>query len=273
LILASYLGCYGAALMMVLPESKHWAPLLLPLHALSASGVWLAFKTLSALRHHGEFTATCLRLRASVVGLAAVITCWCLIGAMAWALAHAQRRRFIESVTTLAESAPELPLSLAERKLYTAVSSARSADAVGYLFKVKGAPRPANLYSAHVREGAALGVSSSYYYTRHELPPHTTSFYFVSVVAGQSIGDSRPYTLHVRARGRAEIVSVKLLDLSQWRIGLPLSLLFREEDEGPAAGLLQDNLEVTGGFGSLTELEVATGLRIELAGSEPAGSR
>ena len=182
------------------------------------------------------------------------------VGSSSWAATpfHRQRDRCWR------HRRPNSPLSPAERKLYTAAASARPEDApAGYLFEVRGAPRPVNLYTAHIREGAQLGISSSYYYTRHELAPQTTSFYFVNVVSGQAIGDSRPYTLQVRARGRAEIVSVKKLDLSQWRIGLPLGMVYTKDEDGPAAGLLQDNLEVTGAFASLKELEAAAGLRLE----------
>ena len=56
-VLVGYFGYYAAALLMVLPESKHWAPLLLPLHVLSASGIWLALKTLHALRRPGAAAA------------------------------------------------------------------------------------------------------------------------------------------------------------------------------------------------------------------------
>ena len=261
LLLAAYFVYYCTALLTVLPESKHWAPLLLPLHVLSASGLWFGLTTLLELRQTAAGTAWRRPLEL-LMGLGAIALCWLLIGVLAWSVSQKQRRRFIESVTALAASAPELPLSPGEGKVYTVTTSGGAEDAAaGYLFTVKGARRPVSLYCAHIRDGTSLGISSSYYYTRHELAPNTTTFFFVNIVSGKAVGDPRPYTIHVRVRGPAEIVSVRKLDLSQWRIGLPLGMAYTDEDEGPKAGLMHDNLEVTGGFGSMKELEAAVRLR------------
>jgi hypothetical protein len=264
LLLAAYFVYYGAALLTVLPESKHWASLLLPLNVLSAYGLWRTLTTLLALRRPGVSGTSWRCLREPLISAGAIALCWLLLGVLAQQVSQAQRRRLVDSVTALAASAPELPLSPEQRKLYTVATSGRPEDAAtGYLFQLRGAPRRVSLYSAHIREGAALGLSSSYYYTRHELAPDATSYYFINLVSGEAIGDRRPYTLQVRARGRAEILSVRKLDLSQWRIGLPLGMIYGENGDGPQAGLMDDNLEVTGEFASRQELEAAARLRLE----------
>jgi hypothetical protein len=258
LLIAAYFVYYAAALLMVLPESKHWPPLLLPLHVLAASGVWLALTTpWTRLRPDGA--AAWRLLRGPLAGIAGVALCWACIGLVAHSISRAQRGRLIDSITRLVASGQELPQDPAKRRFFAvAIPPEPEAPPAGYLFEVRGARQPATLFCAQVREGAAIDRDSYYYYTRHGLAPGRNSYFFVNPVSGRGVGDPRSYTLYVRVRG-SEIVSVRRLDLSGWRIGLPLSLAFRARDDQPGASLMDDRTPVTESLRSLAELEAVVG--------------
>jgi hypothetical protein len=136
-------------------------------------------------------------------------------------------------------------------------SGERANARVGYLLSVRGARRPVDLYCVHLRAATAAGSTPLYYYTRHKLERDREQLFFVNPIAGMGVGDDRPYTLQVRVRGRAEILWVKELDLSQWRLGLPLSLLFTEGDDKAGSDLLDDHdrLPVTAEFTTREEVE------------------
>ena len=98
----------------------------------------------------------------------------------------------------------------------------------GYLLKVRSS-RPAALLCLHVRERTARNRFFAYY-TRHPIEPGRDWLFFFNVVSGAAVGDDRPYTAWVRLVGPAEVVSVRKVDLSEWRLGLPLSIVFDETD-------------------------------------------
>ncbi len=259
LLLAAYFVYYAVALLMVLPESKHWPPLLLPLHVLAASGVWLALTTPWA-RQVPDRAAAWRLLRGPLVGIGIVAVCWACVGIVAYAVSRAQRGRFIDSIARLVPTGQQLPQDPANRRFYAvAIPPGPETKPAGYLFEVRGARQQLTVYCAHVREGAEIGRNSYYYYTRHLLAPGRNSFFFVNPVSGDGVGDPRPYTLYVRVRG-SEILSVRKLDLSGWRIGLPLSVSFSEGDDQPGAGLMpNDRVDVTERLRSLAELEAVVG--------------
>jgi hypothetical protein len=244
LLLAAYFVYYSAALFMVLPESKHWPPLLLPLHVIAAAGLWWALTALPWLR-----AATRAGWRASLapplllVALAAAA--WLAGGAVAYSVSRAQRRSLTQSVLALAELPPDDPAPPLPAKVITFATSGDAANArVGYLLKIRGARRPVDLLCVHLRDPTPEGSTPLYYYTRHTLEPEREQLFFVNPVTGTAIGDDRPYTLHVRVRGRAEILSVQKLDLSSWSVGLPLSLLFTREQDSAVARMIDDHAQL-----------------------------
>jgi hypothetical protein len=258
LLLAAYFVYYAAALLMVLPESKHWPPLLLPLHVLAACGVWLTI-TIPWARLRHDATGAGRTLRRALVAAAAVALVWACLGLLAHAVSRTQRSRLTASIMKLAATAEVLPQDPANRRFYAvAIPPEPEAAPAGYLFEVRGARQPLTLYCAHVREGARIGRDSYYYYTRHRLAANRNSFFFVNPVSGPVVGDPRPYTLYVRLRG-SEILSVRRVDLSGWRIGLPVSIAFADGDDQPGPTLIDDRVEVTERLRSLAELEAVVG--------------
>jgi hypothetical protein len=258
LLIAAYFVYYAAALLMVLPESKHWPPLLLPLHVLAACGVRFAVTIPWARLRHG-CDAAGLRLRGALLTAVILALAWACLGLLAGAASRTQRSRLTASIIKLAATAEVLPQDPANRRFYAvAIPPEPETPPAGYLFEVRGARQPLTLYCAHVREGAAIGHDSSYYYTRHRLAPNRNSFFFVNPVSSPAVGDPRPYTLYVRLRG-SEILSVRRVDLSGWRIGLPVSLAFTDGDGQPGPTLMDDRVEVTERLRSLAELEAVVG--------------
>jgi hypothetical protein len=159
----------------------------------------------------------------------------------------------------LSATAEVLAQDPANRRFYAvAIPPEPGTSPAGYLFEVRGARQPPTLYCAHVREGAGVGLESFYYYTRHRLAPNRNSYFFVNPVSGPVVGDPRSYTLYVRVRG-TEILSVRRLDLSGWRVGLPMSLAFTDGDDQPGPTLFDDRIDVTERLRSLAELEAVVG--------------
>jgi hypothetical protein len=232
-LLAAYFVWYAAFLMVILPEAKHWAPLLLPLHVLSALGV-CAILTLSRLlvrsRDSGAWRQGALAVGVAVLALAAA---WMSVGAAAHWVSREQRLRFIDSVQRLGRYERATPAALASNKLFSVRLDSEAANVpIGFLFKVRGAPtRPVNLWCLHARKGSY--ATPSYYQTRHTLVPGRDQYFFVNVVAGSQLADEREYWLSVMVRGSAEILSVSRIDLSEWSIGLPLSFVFVDGDRQP----------------------------------------
>jgi hypothetical protein len=257
LLLGGYFVYYAAALFLVLPESKHWAPLLLPLHVLSASGLWFSLNVLSSWRRVSRARDPWKhRLIKPLLATGSLAFFWVLIALLAYGVSRAQRRRFVHSVLSLTASGQEVPESLATKRLFSVTALGEAPNVpVGYVLKVRGAHRPVALFCVHVRKGTSSGSTPLFYYTRHRLQPDRDQFFFVNVVSGTRIGDDRPYTLYVSVRGRAELLAATKVDLSGWKVGLPLSFVFNQKDDQPGSALIDDGLPVTDEFNSLPEVE------------------
>ena len=105
-----------------------------------------------------------------------------------------------------------------------------SGDRFGYLMRLRTL-RPANLLLVHVR-GTLADDGFHAYYTRHPIDPGADRIFFFNAVHGSAIGDPRPYTAHLRLVGPARFVSVERVDLTAWPLGVPLSVMFDEDDPG-----------------------------------------
>ena len=96
----------------------------------------------------------------------------------------------------------------------------------GYLLTVRSS-KEVDLLCVHQRSRTD-GNGFLAYYTRHRILPGRDRLFFFNVIAGADVGDHRPYEAWVRVVGPAELVSVRRLDLTGWRFGLPLSFVFDE---------------------------------------------
>jgi hypothetical protein len=257
-LLAAYFVYYAAALFLVLPLPKHFLQLLLPLHVLAAVGVWFAIRSITLRPALGEVKAWARRtLPWAGVAVAVLGVCWALVAMGAHGVSREQRSRFVASIRGAAANGAPAPETLKGRKLFTVSTEADAPSVpVGYLLRVRGAPRPVELVLAHVRERTSKSDELSYY-TRHRLEPDREQYFFFNVVSGTGIGDDRPYTAIVRVRGRAEILSATRVDLSQWSLGLPLSFVFDENDERVGSPFIAPILPTEETYASRAEIEAS----------------
>ena len=225
-VATAYFACCAAAVLLVLPESKHMTPLLLPVHVLGALGVWSLARAGGWLLSGADRRSTVFReLRVPAAAGAAVALAWGGLGLPAHAVSRQQRARFVDAIRAVPGSGREAPLG---GKLFsTRVDGGSTAPPTGYILRVR-ASYPAHLLLVHVR--ASTPERFLAYYTRHPVEPGEDRCFFFNVVAGRDVGETRAYTAYVRVVGAAEFVSIRTLDLSRWPLGLPLSFVFDAED-------------------------------------------
>jgi hypothetical protein len=213
---AAYFVCYAAVLLLILPESKHWAQLLLPLHVLAPVGLWDTATSLPAWPHVLRDVHSWRRGLARLLPACWLILAWGVAGITTYSISRAQRQRLVDSVLSLVQADEPSRDVLDEAKLFTAhVPGGAAAPPIGYLLKVRGGRRPRELFAIHIHE-AAPGRPAIAYWTRHEIDADREQLFFVNVVNGTRIRDERPYTLHVRVHGDARLVSSTRVDLSRW---------------------------------------------------------
>jgi hypothetical protein len=256
LLLSLYFVYYAAALFLVLPEWKHMAHLLLPLHALSAVGLW------SIVRAVGEPHSWRGALRRfagpgkwllAVVGIMTLT--WGLITIASGALSRRQRRGLIDSIVEASVKKEPVALDLSGKRQFSIKNAGEGTLPVGYLLRIAGGATPEDLLCIHVRESAGLKPALAYY-TRHRLSPNREQFFFVNVSCGREGGDERPYTLSVIVRGGARILSGRQIDLAGWSIGLPLSFVFEDDNDEPRNSFIGEEREVTAFFEESPETQL-----------------
>lgn len=231
-VMAVYFVAYCAILLLVLPEAKHTIPLLLPIHVLAGIGWWSAARGRRSWRQLAGLPRMRPRLLATAIGLLVVLLAWGALGFLAHVVSRSQRARFVEAVRRASEaSAPPVTGVGEAKRLSVDADLSPEAPRVGYLLRVR-ARRRSNLLLVHVRgTGPAGGFLA--YYTRHPIDSGADRLFFFNVVAGPQTGDPRPYTAHVRLAGPARVISSQRVDLTRWPLGLPLSLVFDEDDRQP----------------------------------------
>jgi len=250
-LVAGYFVLYAGVQLAILPEIKHWGPLLLPLHVLAATGLWQLLRVAVTLRRGLGSIDLGARLRTPAWIACVCLLCWGLLGVVAHTVSQSQRRRIVDGILAAARSPLGPDRSPDTPRLHTIeIPSGEPTRPIGYLFRVKGARRSVDLFCLHARE--AIGQESVYYSTRHELDANSEQFFFVNPVAGTGVGETRSYTLEVSVRGQAQLLSVTSVDLSERDLGLPLSLVFTRESDQPGLWLRP---YVTEAFSSLQEAE------------------
>jgi len=244
--LGAFFFGYAAVLMLTLPESKHWAQLLLPLHVFAALGLFdlVALGVRFASRSPARRPRKARAVRAALA-VAALILGWALVGVVAERVSRDKRQRIVESILDRVPAGAGAWESLQEAKLVSfRVPASDAAPPVGYLLRVKGGTRTLDLFCIHVRE-ASEGLPPLAYWTRHVVEPAREQYFFVNLVTSPRSRDPRPYTLHVRATGSSRLLASARLDLSTWSIGLPLSFVFERGDGRAGAPFIGDELPAT----------------------------
>jgi hypothetical protein len=251
--LGIFYAVYAAVVLLVLPETKHFIPLLLPLHVGAALGLWSLARAARAWRLLPRLVwSSRRRLAAGALAAAALAAVWAGVGVLAHRESQRQRARFLDEVRRLAQAASR-PVELAAgAKRFAVQAGPQTTDRVGYLLRVR-ATRPSDLLCLHVRSSAEKD-GSLVYFTRHPIEPGADRLFFFNVVAGRASGDPRPYAAHVRLVGPAQLVSAQELDLSGYELGLPLSLVFDEVDRGGGGTRLGAAAVATESLADLSEV-------------------
>ena len=235
-LMAAYFVGYALVVLLVLPETKHMIPLLLPVHVIAAIGLWSAARALVSWRRLPRLAwASRRRLAAVALAAAVVVLAWGVLGASAYGVSRRQRARIVDDIRRSTEAASE-PTETSGKLFSSHLEAGSATSPFGYLLRVR-ASRPANLLCLHVR-GTSADDGFLAYYTRHPIEPGADRLFFFNVVGGRDLGDPRPYTAHVRLVGPAHIVSGRKVDLSRWPLGLPLSVLLDENDQRPGGTLV-----------------------------------
>jgi hypothetical protein len=227
-LMAGYYLVYSAILLAVLPEPKHAIPLLLPVHVIGAIGVWSLTRAVRQLPQLVRGTRHALRPIS--VGVVVLAVGWSALGAVLRSVSAQQRRRIIEAVRVVARAPSSVPQQPDVKLFSVSPQATPSGDRFGYLMRLRTI-RPANLLLVHVR-GTSSDDGFHAYYTRHPIEPGADRMFFFNAVHGSAIGDPRPYTAHLRLVGPARFVSVEKVDLAAWPLGVPLSVMFDEDDPG-----------------------------------------
>jgi hypothetical protein len=244
--LGVFFFAYAAVLMLTLPESKHWAQLLLPLHVFAALGLFdlgaLAARLSS--RSPGRWPPKGRAVRAAVA-VAALGLGWALAGVAAERISRSQRKQIVESILDRAPAGTGGWESLQEAKLVTfRVPQEGAAPPMGYLLRVKGGNRTLDLFCIHVRE-ASEHLPPLAYWTRHVIEAGREQYFFVNLVTSPRLRDPRAYTLQVRTTGSSRLLASARLDLSTWSVGLPLSFVFERGDGRAGAAFVGDEPPAT----------------------------
>jgi hypothetical protein len=229
--LAGFSVAYAGALLTVLPESKHFGPMLLPLCVLG-----------------GQVAGRARRLQASSKGprakplAIAALACVAVAVVVLRVLATADRRAYLSDIEgRLAGGTSEGTI---EGARFTSPWRAPGADPdpAGYAVEIDAgdAPGPVHLRQERGRPGEP---SPRIHVTRHRVPPGARATLFVTALQGEAYGDIRSHRCVVEASGSARILSARRVPLDGWRRPLFATVIVPGEvgpgnpklDEGPFA--------------------------------------
>ena len=219
-LLIGFALLYVAVLLMVLPESKHFGPLLLPLCTVAGAGLWRASRLTVARAERLEAVRVIRQRgltrfvgkRIALVGVGAVV-----VAALVAGLSLFTRRGYLAEVVRLAdrgESAPETILG--PRTFSFTIVPGEMPDPRGFLLTIRTGAAPGVLVCRH-RRGFGDEETQRLYLTRHPLAPSATQRFFVVGLQGAFQKDGRTYRCTVMLEGDATIVESRRLDLSSWR--------------------------------------------------------
>jgi hypothetical protein len=219
---------HGAALLAVLPETKHTGPLLLPLAVFCGAG-------LAALLRPHRLLEACRspRRRAFGLGLVATAIAFALVSGIAYLVSAGERRAYLAEIAGLPRSA----LDAAEERLSPARFEVRrrpgaGPDPVGYLLEIEGGPVPASA-ALRLRRGLDEETPKRLYVSRHPLAPRERQQVFFVCYQGLAIEDLRSVACALELPVGARLVSGQRVDLSSWRRPLFATAIGSSLSPGP----------------------------------------
>gem|GEM_PF-3434122 len=226
---------YTPVLWLVLPESKHLMPLVLPLTVFGGIGLATVVRIVrpanwrSVSRRQWKTAAGAW---GGVVGVAALI--WIVALVVARPLAERERRGYIDSILDLARHGSDAGELLRGDSVFTlSIAPGEQTGWQGYLLAIKAGDEPGELICCHSRCPRDW-LWATYFGTRHQLQPGKRQFFFVSALQGGQYGDPRPYSLTVEVEPGTQVEACTRIDLQDWK-KLPVSMVFEREDHLPGS--------------------------------------
>jgi hypothetical protein len=213
---------YAASLLVVLPETKHTGPLLLPLCVLGARGLMFL---VDLVRRRVAWP----RLEAPGPAVLGTIAVAALSVVALRTLAVRERVAYLEDVRRRAVTATDAAAALRSPWEFRVVATPGSRpDPRGYLLEIEAGPTPGLLVCRHHR-GVAQEYSHRAYITRHALHSDRRQFFVLTALQGGAYLDDRTYICTVTVGPGARIVGARHFDLLGWARPLFASVFFDGE--------------------------------------------
>lgn len=219
-LLVGFALVYAAALLLVLPEPKHFGPMLLPLCTVAGAGLcraaWLAAsrtRCVEAVRAVRERVSTPSAARTSALVGSAFVA----VVAVVAAVSFLDRRGYLADIEQLARRGELAPETILRPDLFSfTILPGEPPDPRGFLLTIRTGSAPGVLVCWH-RRGVGSEPTQRLYLTRHPLAPARTQRFFVTGLQGAFQADPRTYRCTVTLPPDATIVESRRLDLSTWR--------------------------------------------------------
>jgi hypothetical protein len=203
--LAAFSLAYAAALLMVLPESKHFGPMLLPLAVLGAQVV--NARGMAGARRPGRRAVAAAAAGAIAVGVLALA---------ARAIAAGDRGAYLAEARARVAAPPAATVAVEPQR---AVGPWRAPgdgpDPVALVVEVDPGAAPGDLLLRQER-GRDAEPSPRAMITRHALPRGRRATFFATALQGGAYGDIRSHRCVVEVGGTAVIAGARLVALGGW---------------------------------------------------------
>lgn len=215
---------YAGALLAVLPESKHFGPMLLPLCVLAGQIVGLRGLAASIARWRpGWRTAAAAGGTAIAIGAAVMAV---------RAVAVADRRSYVSDIRDRLAAASADPAGTVEVRRFTGPWRApgEGEDPVGFAIDVDTGDDPGPLLLRQER-GRGTEASRRVLITRHALPPRSRVVFFVTALQGGAYRDIRSHRCVVEVEGTASLVAARRIPLEGWKRPLFAAVVAEDDDQ------------------------------------------
>ncbi|HET6900293.1 MAG TPA: hypothetical protein VFK70_18215, partial [Vicinamibacteria bacterium] len=246
-LLIAFTVLYAAMLLAVLPESKHFGPMLLPLCTVAGAGLWRAASLAVSPKERGEAVQILrqdvfTRRTARTIGLG--IAGVSVLAAVVAAVSSFTRHGYLAEIQQLAAHGQPAPETVLGPRLFSfVIPPEQPPDPRGFRLTIRTGASPSVLVCRH-RRGFGTEETQRLYLTRHSLAPGRTLYFFVVGLQGAFQRDGRTYQCTVTLDGDAKIVESLRLDLSNWRRPV-YSTVFGHRDWWPGSPRLPSGVQST----------------------------
>lgn len=222
-VLVAFSIYYAAALLAVLPETKHLAPLLVPVIVIAS--VWPAFWP--RLRQVSWDT-----VRSGLLAIVGLLLLYGSACAVTYPYSLSWRDHYLRDIMDAARSGVDAADTIKGPQRFEACRT-NDRQHAGFLLTIRTGATPGLLVCTHRRD--TRNHLKSCVATQHRLHPDREQYFFVSCIDMARYGMfASGYVCEVSVGQEAEIVSSTKVDLSCWR-QLPLSTVFYQGERSPGS--------------------------------------